>query len=139
MEDSQGLERVAFISQHSLNFSGSLRTRWREGLEERADAAPSVFDGPLGGFAHSVFELGEDLLDRVEIGAVGRQEEHPRADSADHETDGGPLVRAEIVEHDDVAFFQGWDENLLDIGGEALAIDGAVDHERRVEPIAAQR
>ena len=33
---------------------------------------------------------------------------------------------------------QGWDENLLDIGGEALAIDGAVDHERRVEPIAAQ-
>jgi len=48
----------------------------------RADAAPSVFDGPLGGFAHSVFELGEDLLDRIEIGAVGRQEEHPRADRA---------------------------------------------------------
>jgi hypothetical protein len=107
-------------------------------LEERADAAPSVFDGPLGGFAHSVFELGEDLLDRIEIGAVGRQEEHPRADSADHETDGGRLVGGEIVEHDDVALLEGWDENLLDIGGEALAIDGAVDHERRVEPIAAQ-
>ena len=104
-------------------------------MEERADAPPSVFDGPLCGVAHSVFELGEDLLDRVEIGAVGRQEEQPRADSADHETDGGPLVRAEIVEHDDVAFLQGWDENLLDIGGEAFAIDGTVDHERRVEPI----
>jgi hypothetical protein len=34
--------------------------------------------------------------------------------------------------------FKGWDENLLDIGGETLAVDGAVDHERRVDPIAAE-
>jgi hypothetical protein len=33
-------------------------------------------------------------------------------------------VGAEVVDDDDVAFFQGWDENLLDIGGETLAVDG---------------
>jgi hypothetical protein len=82
-------------------------------LEERAEAPPGVFDGPLCGVAHSVFELGEDLLDRVEIGAVGRQKEHARASSADHGTDACSPVGAEIVEDDDVAFFQGWDENLL--------------------------
>ena len=107
-------------------------------MEERAEASPSVFDGPLCGVAHSVFELREDLLDRVEIGAIGRQKEHARAGGADHGTDACSPVGSEIVEDDDVAFFQGWDENLLDIGGETLAVDGAVDHERRFDPIAAE-
>ena len=35
--------------------------------------------GPLGGFAHQVFELGEHLLDRVEVWAVRRQEQEPGA------------------------------------------------------------
>jgi hypothetical protein len=39
------------------------------------DALPYVLEASLLGFAHDVFELGEDLFDRVEIGAVGRQEE----------------------------------------------------------------
>jgi hypothetical protein len=46
---------------------------------------------------------------------------------------------SEIVEDDDVAFFEGWDESLLDIGDETLAIDGAVDNEWRIDPIAPQR
>jgi hypothetical protein len=33
------------------------------------------FVSSLGGFAHEVFELGEDLFDRIEVGAVGRQEQ----------------------------------------------------------------
>lgn len=35
--------------------------------------------GTLSGFAHQVLELGEDLLDRIEIGAVRRQEQEPGA------------------------------------------------------------
>ena len=45
---------------------------------------------------------------------------------------------AEIVEDDHVPFFQCGDETLLDIGGEPLAVDGAVDHARRFDPVAAQ-
>jgi hypothetical protein len=36
-------------------------------------------------------------------------------------------VGAEIVEDDDVALFRGGNENLLDIGEETLAINGAVN------------
>jgi hypothetical protein len=44
-----------------------------------------------------VFELGEDLLDRVEIGTVWRQEEEFGADAADGLANGLSLVAAEIV------------------------------------------
>ena len=45
----------------------------------------------FGGFAQQVLELGKDLLDRVQVGAVGRQEQEPGTDAADRGTDGGFL------------------------------------------------
>ena len=45
-----------------------------EGVEERADAPPCCFMGSLGSLPHEVFEFGEDLLDRVQVGAVWGQE-----------------------------------------------------------------
>jgi len=39
---------------------------------------PGGIDGAFGGFAHEVLELGEDLLDGIEIGAVGRKEHKAR-------------------------------------------------------------
>ena len=39
------------------------------------DPLPGGLDGALGGFAKQSFELSKDLLDRVEVGTVGRQEE----------------------------------------------------------------
>lgn len=50
--------------------------------------------GTLGCFAHQVFELGEDLLDRIEIGTVRRQEQEPGASAADRLADGGSFVAA---------------------------------------------
>ena len=47
--------------------------------------------------------LGEDLLDRVEIGRVGGQVEQLCTRRADRLTDGGGLVAAEVVHHDDIA------------------------------------
>jgi hypothetical protein len=49
-----------------------------------------------------------------------------------------PLVRAEVVEDHDVAGFQRRDEELFDIGEEALAIDGAVEQAGRVDAVVAQ-
>jgi hypothetical protein len=43
--------------------------------EEIADAAPGGLDRARVGFAQQGLELGEDLLDRIEIGRVARQVE----------------------------------------------------------------
>ena len=51
----------------------------REVVEQFADASPGGLDGALIGLAQQAFEFGEHLLDRVQIGRVGRQEEQPDA------------------------------------------------------------
>ena len=48
------------------------------------------------------------------------------------------LVAAEVVEDDDVAFGEGRPENLLDLEGEELAVDRAVDDPGCVDAIASQ-
>jgi hypothetical protein len=58
--------------------------------DEVEDAADGVADGVGGsrrGLAQEVFEFREELLDRVEVGRVFRQEEEPgagRSDGAAH-------------------------------------------------------
>jgi len=94
---------------------------------------------PLSGFAHQVLELGEDLLDRIEIWAVWRQEQQPGAGTTDRVADGGPFVTAQIVHDDDIAGRERRHEELLDILGEALAVDRLVEHARSVDPVAAER
>ena len=76
------------------------------------------------GFANDVFELGEDLFDRVEIGAVGRQEEELGTGCADGSSHGLPFVDAWIVEHDNIAGTKRGDKNLLDVGCELWTLMG---------------
>jgi hypothetical protein len=52
-------------------------------LEESSDALPCCGDGSLCGFSHEVLELCEHLLDRVEVGGVGRQERQVGASGFD--------------------------------------------------------
>jgi len=72
-------------------------------LEEGPDPLPCCLDGSLVGFSEQRLELGEHLLDRVEIGAVRRQEQEMCPDLADRLADGFALVAAQIVEDDDIA------------------------------------
>ena len=46
-------------------------------------ALPGGLNCALGGFTQQRFELGEDLLDRIEIGTIGRQEEQLELAGAD--------------------------------------------------------
>ena len=51
---------------------------WADNVDQRADLSPSLFDGAWLCGAHEVLELGEELLDRVQVGAIGRQEDQMR-------------------------------------------------------------
>src|SRR5205809_3148860 len=84
-------------------------------------------DCPGRGFAKYGLELGEELLDRVEIRAVGRQVEQYCACGFDRLSDTGNLMRAEIVHDDDIAEREGGNEELLDVSAEGLAVDRTVD------------
>lgn len=111
---------------------------WREVIEQVADAPPRILDGAFGSFAHEVFEFDEDLLDWVQIGRVWRQEQKFCAGAADCLAHRQALVAAEIVEDDDVTRLEDRQQELIYIGGEALAIDGAVKHARGIDPVAPQ-
>lgn len=111
---------------------------WREGIEQFADTLPCRFDGSFGGFSQQQFELGEHLFDGIEVGAVGRKVEQLCACRPDRGAHGLALVAAEVVHDDDVARCQRRYEELGDVGCEALAIDRAVEHTGRVDPVVAE-
>ena len=69
-----------------------------------------------------MLELGEDLLDRIKVGAVGRQEQEMRSSGADGAAGRLALVTAEVVEDDDLAFCQGGRLHFPDIGREELTV-----------------
>jgi hypothetical protein len=46
---------------------------WGEPVEQSADGLPQRFDGALGGVVQEAFEFRKGKLDRVQIGAIGRQ------------------------------------------------------------------
>jgi hypothetical protein len=99
---------------------------------------PCCFDSSLGGLPEQGFQLGEHLLDRIEIGTVGRQEEKVRADCTDGSAHGMALVATEIVHDDDVAGLERRYEELLDIGFEAFAVDRSIKDARRLDPVVPQ-
>jgi hypothetical protein len=53
-----------------------------EGLQEWSDTPPGGLDSALGGLAQQKLELIKDLLNRIEVGTVGRQEEQSGAGGA---------------------------------------------------------
>ena len=85
-----------------------------------------------------MFDLGEDLLDRVQVRRIFRQEEQLGASSTYELTHGFALVAAEIVDDDEVVWHQGRDEDLLDVCSEALAVDRAVENPWSVDAVMAQ-
>ena len=111
---------------------------WSEAIEQSSNSSPGCFDSSLGGLSEQGFKLGEHLLDGIEIGTIGRQEEKPRADSTDGPAHGMALVAAEIVHDDDVAGLERRHQELLDIGFEAFAIDRSIKDARRVDPVVPQ-
>ena len=86
----------------------------------------------------SALSFAEELFDGIEVGTVGRQEEELCAGVADGAADGLALVGAEVVHDDDVSGRECGDEELLDPGGEADAVDGAVEDAGGVDPVVSE-
>ncbi len=77
-----------------------------DGLCQSSDVTPCVFDGAFLRLSHPVLDLGGRLLDRIEIGRIGREIPEPCAGGPDRPPHSGGFVAAEIVHHHDVAFLQ---------------------------------
>jgi hypothetical protein len=95
-------------------------------------------EGPWFVLSDERLQLGEDLLDRVEVGRIFGQEEQAGAGGSDCLPHGLAFVRAEIVGYDDIVWLEGRDQELRDVGEEALAVDRAVEETRRLDAIAPQ-
>lgn len=83
-------------------------------------------------------QLGEGHLDRVEVGAVGREVEQPGAHGLNALADAANLVGRQVVEHDGVAGLEGWGERVGHIGAEGLPVHRTVEHPRCGDAVAAQ-
>ena|GEM_PF-4137779 len=77
------------------------------------------------------------MLNWVQIGTVGRQNQQVRPCIADCLANGLAFVAAKVVHYDDVAGFEGWGEHTLDVSAEDAAVDHAIKHPRRADPVAA--
>jgi len=82
-----------------------------------------------------MLELGEDLRDRVEIGAGSGQEDQMSANGADGGSGRLALVRAKIVQDHDISLCERGDEQLVDIGCQEIAVDRFIDHPWRIDTI----
>ena len=85
-----------------------------------------------------MLELGEDLFDRVQVGRVFWQEEELGAGGSDERPHRLAFVATEIVHDDDVTFAQRGQEDLLDIGSKALAVDRPLKQPRCIDAVMAQ-
>ena len=111
---------------------------WGEGVEEATDREPEGFAGSFGGLAQERLQLGEGELDRVEIGAVGRQKEQVGAAGVNQLGDLRALVAGQVVENEGVAWPEFRDEHLTDVLGEDRPVHRAIEHERSEQALAGQ-
>jgi hypothetical protein len=92
-----------------------------------------------GSLSNEAFDLGEDLFDRIEVGRVFGKKQEASAGGLNGVSHGFSFVGAKIVEDDNVVGFESRDEELLDIGAKALAVDRTVEHAGRLDAVVAQR
>jgi len=85
-----------------------------------------------------MFELGKDLLYRIEVWAVGWKIEDHSASIFDGSLDAGNFVTAEIVQNNKIAGLQRWREKLLCPSSKAVAIDGTIEDAGCLDPVVSQ-
>ena len=95
-------------------------------------------DSALGRLSQVRLQFGEGLLDRVEVGAVGREEQERGADAFDSGTNRWRLVAREVVHNDHVAGSEFRHQDTGDVGEERIGVHRSVEHPGRDHAGAAQ-
>jgi hypothetical protein len=111
---------------------------WLELIEQRAESGIDIFDAAGIGLAQQGLDLGEYLLDRVQIRAVSGQEQQQRTRSTNGRADRLALMAAEVIHDDDIAWPERWHQELPDPGEEADGVDRLSQHTRCDDAVAAQ-
>ena len=111
---------------------------WREASERAGDGLVEGFDRSSPCLAQQGLQFGEELFDRIEVGAVWRQITQVGTGGLDGFADALDLVAGQIVHHDNVALPQRRDQELLHPSEECLAVDRAVDDAWRRHAVLAQ-
>src|SRR5678810_226604 len=109
-----------------------------EKVEGVADEVPEGIDSSGLSLPQQLFEFGEGHLDRIEIRAVGRQEQEARAGVGDEALRLFVLMARQVVEDHRVTLAQNGDEDLRDIGEETLGVDRPLEHEGRNQSPAGE-
>ena len=109
-----------------------------DGLAQAVDGVGGALEGIGCDLAEDGFELGEHLLDRIEIGTVCGKVDKNCAAAFDGLLHAGDLVNGDIVHEYDVISFQSRSEKLFDIGPKRLAVHCAFEHEGRGHTVVAQ-
>ena len=89
-------------------------------------------------FPTNGLELGEGHFDRVQVGAVGRQKQEPRADVLQDRGGLWAFVGGEVVPDHDVAAVQGRGQLGFDIEVEEFPVYRPANDPGRVQPVMAQ-
>ena len=85
-------------------------------------------DGPGGDFFEAGLELGEGVLNRIEIGTIRRKKAQNCACCLDGAANGITFVGRQVVHDDDVAGLEHRREELFGIGQKGVAVDRPVEH-----------
>ena len=126
------------MKNHLVRNLGSTSLGRGEDVYGLGDGLPEFCDGAGGPALEVGLELGEGHLDRVEVGAVGRQEAQLGSGSANGVTDSSAAVGGEVVHHHDVAGLEGRHQHLFDVGQEGGPMHGAVEHHGGRHPAQPQ-
>ena len=108
-----------------------------EVVEEAADAVPRAFSGALAGAAEQAFELGEHLLDRVQVWGVGWQEQERGSGGLDQGATSA-LLWLDRLSRMTTSGRQLGQEILADILGEDGPVHRLVDHEGSDDAVAGE-
>jgi hypothetical protein len=111
---------------------------WGYGFQEPRDGGLDLLEAAGVCLSQECRELGERLLDRVQVGTVGRQIEQLGARRPDRSPYGRILMTTEVVHYHNVAWPQDWDQELHHPGEETLGIDGAIQDARRGDAVTSQ-
>jgi len=107
--------------------------------QTRADGVPEFLHGAPTRGAEQRFQLREPQLNRIQIGAVGRQVPKLRARRLDPLAHALDVMGTQVVHHDDVVGPERGDEDLIEVGEKTVPVHRPIEQSRRSQASHPQR